>query len=132
MIRMKIWKYEFRIFSDVDCYLTFYFFKHEYGTYQKIFIYKPKSLNILKGKYLKYKNKTASNALYFIETKVDTGRYKCPDCFKKFTNNILFIEHLEDAHGYPKDMDVEKYYEQVEYKKPVAPNPNIKTYMKYL
>jgi len=84
------------------------------------------------GKYLRYKNKTMKQALYYLETTSDDGNFICPDCYEHFTNKRLFDEHLQKVHGYPDDIDVFKFHSR----DTISPNSHVEKanpkYLKYL
>lgn len=90
----------------------------------------------LLGFYKKKTNTTAKSALRYLEECADYDKgitYYCPDCGYQCGAEYRFINHLSKQHGYPKDMDVTKFYKSNDVK-PCTPfvekaNPE---YLKYL
>lgn len=83
-----------------------------------------KLIKRIKRWYWSWKSPIMADAVYYFKTRVEDGKYRCPECDFRTTNSIKFEEHISEVHGYPKDIDIMKYYEEPEYKPLVEPaNP---------
>lgn len=99
---------------------------HDFGICHKLWFK-------LYGKYLRATNTTQKSALAMLCRAEDNGRYKCPDCQFTTTNDLTFTDHLNAEHGYPREMDVLKYHENVEVVKGMSDVKKANSnYLKYL
>jgi uncharacterized C2H2 Zn-finger protein len=64
----------------------------------------------IRGNYLRATNVTAKNALAVLERCSNDCKISCPECGEYFTNELRFIDHCDLIHGYPRDMDVKRFY----------------------
>lgn len=64
----------------------------------------------LRIRYYKLTNKTQREALDWLDRADTNGFYLCPECGKTFKNDKLFEDHINVFHGYPRDMDIIRFY----------------------